>query len=87
MQPNYRRCLSCRKVAPKEAFLRLVRIHPSHTVVLDRGMGRSAYLCPEKNCLQMARKKNKLDRALKASVPAEIHEMLWQRISYTPQSE
>ncbi|NES45910.1 MAG: YlxR family protein, partial [Moorea sp. SIO2C4] len=26
MKPNYRRCLSCRKVAPKQEFWRIVRV-------------------------------------------------------------
>lgn len=79
MEPNYRRCVSCRKVAPKENFLRVVRVYPSHAVVLGEEMGRSAYLCPQASCVKMARKKNKLDRALKATVPSEIHELLWQK--------
>lgn len=79
MQPNYRRCVSCRKSAPKEEFLRVVRVYPSYTVTLGEGMGRSAYLCPQASCVKMARKKNKLDRALKATVPLEIHELLWQK--------
>jgi uncharacterized protein len=79
LKPNYRRCISCRKVAPKEEFWRIVRTYPSHTVQLDEGMGRSAYICPQENCLQLAQKKGRLDRVLKASVPEPIYMSLWQR--------
>lgn len=57
MKPNYRRCVVCRKVALKADFWRIVRVHPSQEVHLDEGMGRSAYLCPQIECLKAARKK------------------------------
>ena len=81
MEPNYRRCLSCRKVAPKQAFWRVVRVYPSRQVQLDEGMGRSAYLCPQTSCLTAAQKKNRLGRSLHTSVPEHIYETLWQRLA------
>ncbi|MCP2727907.1 YlxR family protein [Limnofasciculus baicalensis] len=81
MEPNYRRCLSCRKVAPKQAFWRVVRVYPSGEVQLDRGMGRSAYICPQANCLTTAQKKNRLGRALRVSVSEELYQLLWQRLA------
>lgn len=79
MPPNYRRCLSCRKVAPKEGLLRVVRLYPSHEISINTGMGRSAYLCPSSNCIQAAQKKGRLSRALKATVPSEIYQRLQQK--------
>ncbi|NES80898.1 MAG: YlxR family protein [Moorea sp. SIO2B7] len=81
MKPNYRRCLSCRKVAPKESFWRIVRVYPSQQVHLDQGMGRSAYLCPQASCLQRAQAKNRLGRSLKASVPQQLYQKLWERLA------
>jgi uncharacterized protein len=80
MPPNHRRCISCRKVAAKPEFWRIVRLHPSHVVGLDEGMGRSAYLCPERQCLQAAQKKNRLGRSLKVAVSEQIYQSLWQRL-------
>ena len=80
MKPNYRRCLSCRQIAPKEAFWRVVRVHPSRQVQLDQGMGRSAYICPQASCLAAAQKKNRLGRVLQASVSPELYQTLWQRL-------
>lgn len=57
MQPNYRRCISCRRVGVKQEFWRIVRVYPSGQLQLDQGMGRSAYLCPQASCLQAAQKK------------------------------
>lgn len=76
---NYRRCISCRRLARKESFWRVVRVHPSHQVQLDQGMGRSAYICPHPSCLKTAQKKNRLGKALKAKVPPDVYETLWQR--------
>jgi hypothetical protein len=84
MEPNYRRCLSCRKVAPKKEFWRVVRVYPSRQVQLDEGMGRSAYLCPQASCLAAAQKKNRLGRSLRASVPEELYATLWQRLAALP---
>ncbi len=81
MEPNYRRCLSCRKVAPKQAFWRVVRVYPSGEVQLDKGMGRSAYICPQASCLTTAQKKNRLGRALRVSVSEELYQLLWQRLA------
>jgi uncharacterized protein len=81
MDPNYRRCVSCRRAAHRQEFWRIVRVYPSQAVQLDQGMGRSAYLCPQASCLQTAQKKNRLGRVLKASVPEELCQLLWQRLS------
>ena len=87
METNYRRCLSCRKVAPKNAFWRVVRVYPSRQVQLDEGMGRSAYICPQASCLAAAQKKNRLGRSVRASVPDELYETLWLRLAVMPATE
>ena len=81
MQPNYRRCISCRKVGLKQDFWRIVRVFPSGTVQLNEGMGRSAYICPQASCLQAAQKKNRLGRSLQASVPDTLYQTLWQKLA------
>ncbi len=84
MDINHRRCISCRKVAPKEAFWRVIRVHPDQSIQLDQGMGRSAYICPNVECLKLAQKKNRLGRALRASVPDAIYQTLEQRLANQP---
>ncbi len=80
MKPNYRRCISCRKVGLKKEFWRIVRAFPLQQVQLDEGMGRSAYICPESSCLQAAQKKNRLGRSLHVSVPETLYKTLSQRL-------
>ena len=88
MKPNYRRCISCRRVALKEEFWRIVRVFPSGKVQLDQGLGRSAYICPQVSCLQAAQKKNRLGRSLRASMSEHLYQTLWQRLAEThPQNQ
>ncbi|WP_250121821.1 YlxR family protein [Chroococcidiopsis sp. CCMEE 29] len=81
MKPNYRRCISCRRVALRQEFWRIVRVHPFGKLQLDRGIGRSAYICPQASCLQVAHKKNLLGRSLRTSVPEALYQTLWQRLA------
>ncbi|MEO0434481.1 MAG: YlxR family protein [Cyanobacteria bacterium J06656_5] len=76
MQPNYRRCVSCRKATHRNELLRVVRTHPTGVVQLNQGAGRSAYLCAHLDCLNSAHKKNRLGRSLKTSIPEDIYRQL-----------
>lgn len=80
MQPNYRRCISCRRVAPKAEFWQIVRVYPDHQIQIDQGMGRSAYLCPQADCLKAAQKKNRLAKVLRAKVTDSLYQTLWNRL-------
>ena len=77
---NYRRCVACRKLAPKQSFWRIVRVYPSQTVQLDQGMGRSAYLCPNQDCLTLAQRKKRIGRSLKKNISSEIYQQLALRL-------
>ena len=81
MQKNYRRCVSCRRLGPKESFWRIIKIASDHKIELDRGMGRSAYLCPNIDCLTQAKSKNRLSTSLKTKVPDRIYQNLKERLS------
>lgn len=82
--PNHRRCISCRRLSHRAEFWRIVRLHPSHQVQLDRGMGRSVYLCPTEACLNSAQRKNRLSKVLKAPVPPDLYQSLWDRLRTQP---
>ena len=82
-QKNHRCCIACRKVAPKESFWRVVRVCSSQAVQLDNGMGRSAYLCPNQECLTIAQRKNRLGRSLRKPIPPEIYQQLAVRLAET----
>lgn len=67
-----RRCVACRQLFPRSQLWRFVRQFDSHQVLLGEGMGRSAYLCRRLECLQVAQRKQWLNKALKAPVPKEL---------------
>ena len=80
MSKDDRRCISCRKLAPRNEFWRVVRCYPSREISIDlsqiRIQGRSAYLCQTDTCIQLAQKKNRLGRSLKAPVRDDIYQQL-----------
>ncbi|MEM8829060.1 MAG: YlxR family protein [Cyanobacteria bacterium P01_G01_bin.19] len=78
---NYRRCISCRLLAPKQSFLRIVRLSSNRNIEIDRGMGRSAYLCPNLDCLTKAQSKNRLSSSLRTKVPQHIYQDLYEHLS------
>jgi len=74
-----RTCVGCREEAGKRALIRLVR-DPDGAVRRDptgRAQGRGAYLHADPACLELARKRHALQRALKADVP----EQLWEELT------
>jgi predicted RNA-binding protein YlxR (DUF448 family) len=81
MEKELRRCAGCRQIRPKSDFWRIVRLYPSGAVQLDTGQGRSAYLCPQASCLKAARHKNRLGRALKATIPDGLYDQLDERLT------
>ena len=78
---NQRRCVTCRLVANKAEFWRIVRTFPNRTIRLDVGMGRSVYLCKTLDCLKGAEKKDRLSRSLKAPVPTDLYHKLHESLS------
>jgi predicted RNA-binding protein YlxR (DUF448 family) len=81
---DYRRCISCRRLADRHEFWRIVRSRDQSgkfTVQLDQGMGRSAYICRNAKCLHQAQKKNRIARVLRASVDPVIYEKLQARLA------
>jgi uncharacterized protein len=73
-----RTCVACREEAGKAELVRIVR-RPDGSVGLDRGgreAGRGAYLHASLECIEAARKRRSVDRALGVTVPAEV----WERI-------
>ena len=73
-----RRCVGCNAQRPKRELVRVVR-SPEGEISIDlrgKAPGRGAYLCPDPECLKMARKSRALERAFDAPIPAEIYEQL-----------
>jgi uncharacterized protein len=79
-KPVLRRCVSCRTLRDRRELWRVVR-RAEGGVVLDQGMGRSAYLCPQLTCLDETRRRRRLQRALRCPVDESLLDALMQRLS------
>ncbi len=69
-----RTCVACRQEAGKRSLVRFVR-DASGVATIDptgRAPGRGAYLHRDPSCIELARKKRAIDRALKANVGAAL---------------
>jgi predicted RNA-binding protein YlxR (DUF448 family) len=52
-------------------------------MALDQGMGRSAYLCPTESCFEEAKRRKRLQKALRCQVSDSIYAALAQRLNAT----
>ncbi len=87
-QPVLRQCVACRKRLDRRLLIRVIRDH-ENGIVLGKGMGRSAYLCPNESCLEDSLRRKRLQKALRCQVPVEILEMLQKDLNHNmiPDSE
>ena len=76
-----RRCVSCRKLLDRQKLLKVTRDYQDG-VVLEGGMGRSAYLCPTEACLEESCRRKRLQKALRCQVPAIVVEILQKRLNH-----
>ena len=76
--PPQRMCVSCREMKDKKLLLRVVR-GQDKLASLDlsgKSPGRGAYICISDVCLQKARKRRALERALQT----KMEDALWQQL-------
>ena len=70
-----RMCSGCGQQKPKKEMVRVVR-SPEGEVSLDlvgKKSGRGAYICPNAECLRLARKAKRIERALSCKIPDEVY--------------
>ena len=84
-KPVLRRCVACRQLRDRTRLWRVIRL-AGGGVQLDQGMGRSAYLCPDPACLDEARRRRRLQRALRWAVDDALLDELGQRLADGPRS-
>jgi uncharacterized protein len=73
-----RTCVACRTTRQKRDLLRIVRA-PDGVLRFDpsgRAAGRGAYICADGTCWSAAIKHKSIERALSASLPAELRGQL-----------
>ena len=72
-----RRCVACRNVKQQHEMIRVARVNNEYLLdikfVLD---GRGAYVCKDKDCINLAVKKKLFNRAFKCNLETNIYEEL-----------
>jgi len=77
-----RRCAGCMTSKPKKDLIRIAAYEGR--VSIDRtgkAKGRGIYLCPDKECMEKARKKKSLSRGLKTDISNEQMEQLFEELA------
>ena len=70
-----RKCIGCGKIKNRDELIKITRDHKANTLVVNgnsKVFGRSAYLCYNKSCIELALKKNKIQKALKCFISDEL---------------
>lgn len=73
-----RKCVGCQEMKNKKAMIRVIKT-PEGEFLLDttgRKNGRGAYVCPDKECLKLARKNKGLEKSFKQSIPEKVYDTL-----------
>ncbi|MFW6410051.1 MAG: RNase P modulator RnpM [Halanaerobiales bacterium] len=80
-QSPIRKCVGCGARRDKKELMRIVN-NKNQIRVDPRGdlPGRGAYICPNLDCLKMAKEKNQLSKALKTKINEEIYQKLMEEI-------
>ncbi|HXN77261.1 MAG TPA: YlxR family protein [Candidatus Dormibacteraeota bacterium] len=77
-----RTCVGCRAEAGKGVLIRVVRVTGGGAAVDQTGHaeGRGAYIHDDPSCVELARKRRSLERALRGSIQPE----LWTELLSSP---
>lgn len=74
-----RRCISCGELTSRENLIKITKEYKSGDIVImpnSKTFGRSVYLCYNENCINMAFKKNKLNKMLNTSTSIDKNVLL-----------
>ncbi len=73
-------CISCRKTYDRKNLLKITKDH-KQGIMLQKGMGRSAYICKSKKCYSDSKIKKKLQKALKTTLEPEFFDIFEKEIA------
>ena len=75
-----RRCISCRTTFNRNYLLKITNDHKLG-LMLNQGMGRSAYICKSKKCFTDSKLKKKLQKALKSILNPDFFDIFEREIA------
>lgn len=77
-----RKCNGCGEQKDKRELVRIVK-NADGEINLDltgKMSGRGAYICPNAECLKMARKNKRIDKAFETAVPDEVYDKIEEQL-------
>ena len=78
--PVMRKCISCRTNFDRNNLLKITNDHKLG-IMLDKGMGRSAYICKTEKCYKDSKLQKKLQKALKSILSPEFLDIFEMEIA------
>ena len=77
--PVMRICISCRKTYDRKHLIKITKDH-KQGIMIQKGTGRSAYICKSNKCYSDSKIKKKLQKALKTFLEPEFYEIFEKEI-------
>ena len=77
-----RKCNGCGEQKDKKELIRIVK-NANGEINLDltgKMAGRGAYICPNAECLKLARKSKRINKAFETTVPDEVYNKLEEQL-------
>lgn len=77
-----RKCTGCGEMKPKKELVRVVKT-PDDRVLIDltgRVNGRGAYICPNAECLKIARKSKRIEKSFQMQIPDEVYDKMEEEL-------
>ena len=78
--PVLRICISCRKTYDRIDLIKITKDH-KQGIMIQKGTGRSAYICKSNKCYSDSKIKKKLQKALKTSLEPEFFDIFEKEIT------
>jgi len=74
-----RKCVACGEIFERKNLIRIMIENKTKKLVINpdnKTFGRSAYICQKEECIKMAQKKNRFNKALKTQINEDLFEKL-----------
>ena len=84
-----RMCVGCQEMFEKRSLIRLVRT-PEGDVLFDstgKKAGRGVYCCRKQECLNLAIKAKRIQKAFKCEIPSPIFVRLTEELNLLPEDQ
>ncbi|WP_432651226.1 RNase P modulator RnpM [Huintestinicola sp.] len=78
-----RMCLGCGEMKPKKELIRAVK-SPDGEISLDltgKKSGRGAYVCPNAECLRLARKAKRFEKSFECRISDEVYDTMERELN------